>query len=826
MESGYREDRNKRLILVIDSDENNRYQVRELLSKEYDVLTVNDGEMGLMILRDRRYVISLVILDVNLQGMSAREFLEEYRENRAFSTIPVICISDGADAVREEIEALSLGVYSYMRKPLHPEILTGKIKNILNFKDNTIDLIDVEFDKVTDLYNKEAFFRKIKTLLEKNPQKSYDLLVGDIEDFGLVNQQYGMEMGNRVLRSIGRNLKTIEQEDHLVARLRDDIFAAFSVYDDTWSENDIQGFVDFLMENCPIKNLQMKFGIYKGVDHSMPVDEICNKALAALDSIRHQFGNTLALYDNKFVEQQRREREMELRFDAALHNHEFELWLQPKYEADSQRLCGAEALVRWRDSDGKLIAPNLFIPVFERDGLISQLDEFMFVEACKLQKRLGDRDVARVPISVNLSGASLHRPDSAQLYESIVKRIGVDPSLVPIEITESMAIKSENAKEFYEYLYKRGFSFHMDDFGSGYSSLASLQTMHFDAIKLDKSLIDFIGTPQGNSMLKHTIAFSKESGMQVVAEGVETREQKEFLMRMGCDYIQGFYYSAPLPLDAYEDILVQSEAFIKENEKEIRFSLLDRKEMIGIISNNMAETDAINKIVGAVCMVSREKGNYILSAANEAFMDIFQINKTFVEEVLQQQMINFVHYEDRPRFKRMFREAEAKPEQGAVLECRLSSENSLYWCRIHCYFLRVIDGRKEYYLYMTDKTAAHFNNEILAGVPGGFLIYHADEEEQIVFANSHLWDIFGCDTEEEFRLLVGNSFKGLVYPEDYPAVQESILMQVEQNNKKLDYVEYRIKRKDGELVTVSDFGHLVHTETDEDLYYVFISEKK
>lgn len=813
-------------VLIIDEQFASRSTLKELLKEHYEVITADSAADAMETLSERHFFVSLILLTLCRNSANAAYFLQNAKLNRFISQIPIVVIAGEEFTAEEEVSCIRQGAADYIKKPLNHEVLQARIENIIKLSEAASTGAEQEFDRLTGLYTKESFFARIKTLLDKNPQKHYDFVVADVENFGGINHRYGMGMGNRVLQTIGRNFSQIRMEDSAVARIRDDIFAAFSVYDGEWEEEDLQRLMDLLLEDTPISDLQMKFGVYKDVDHAMPVGEILENALSALDSIRNRFGTSVALYDNKLVEKQKREKQMELAFEGAIANKEFEIWLQPKYESDSQNICGAEALVRWRDAQGVMISPGEFIPVFERDGLIRKLDEYMFIEVCRIQKNIVDKGMTPVPISVNISGASLYRDDTANRYISIVNETGINPAVVPIEITESVAILSGTAKEFSEKLYRNGFTFHMDDFGSGYSSLVSLQALHFDVIKLDKSLIDYIGTPGGNSMLKHTIAFSKESGMRVVAEGVENQRQRDALMRMGCDYIQGYYYSAPLPVDKYEQLLQENEAVISENVRETNFSLLDKKEVLTILTSNMTDEVSFNKMMGAIALATREKGNYLFNSANEALLDIFDVDSEFVENTLHRNLLSMVHYEDRPRFKQMFRESEQQQERGAVVECRFVVEDKLYWCRVRCHYLRQIGGAKEYYLYFTDKTTTHFHDELLSGVPGGFLIYRDTKEAEIVYSNRHLWNIYGCETEEEFRALVGNSFKGLVHPEDYEAVASSIAEQMQGDGKKFDYVEYRIKRKDGEVITVCDFGHLVYTESGEYLFYVFISEKR
>ena len=254
------------------------------------------------------------------------------------------------------------------------------------------------------------------------------------------------------------------------------------------------------------------------------------------------------------VERMRWEEEVKSGFDAALAAGEFIAWYQPKYSARTKQIAGAEALVRWRHN-GALVPPNRFIPVLEKSGQISRLDEEIFRRVCHLQASLRARGLPQLPISVNLSRASIFTRDVADLYTAITAEYGVDPKLVPIEITESAAIRAISIRRFADALIDRGFVLHMDDFGSGYSSLASLQVIPFQSIKLDKTLIDNIGRESSESLLKHTIAYARESGKVVIAEGVETAEQYLFLRAMGCDLIQGYYFSRPVEEAAYVSLL-------------------------------------------------------------------------------------------------------------------------------------------------------------------------------------------------------------------------------------------------------------------------------
>ena len=192
---------------------------------------------------------------------------------------------------------------------------------------------------------------------------------------------------------------------------------------------------------------------------------------------------------------------------------------------------------------------------FERNGLIKVLDEYVFRTICEYQRKWQLEGKKIVPVSINLSRASLYFESVVKRYHDIAGRIGVKTELVPIEITESAAIDNDNIKGLADRFHSKGFPLLVDDFGSGYSSLATLNMKCFDTLKIDKSLIDYIGDFSGERLLTHTIALAKELGLYVTAEGVERKEQVEFLKNIDCDSIQGFYYSKPLPVEEYEKLL-------------------------------------------------------------------------------------------------------------------------------------------------------------------------------------------------------------------------------------------------------------------------------
>ena len=246
-----------------------------------------------------------------------------------------------------------------------------------------------------------------------------------------------------------------------------------------------------------------------------------------------------------------RDRELENRFESALRNGEFVAYFQPKYDVKTEKISGAESLVRWINPDGSMVMPGEFIPLYERDGLIVKLDEYIFRYVCEFQRERMENGEELIPVSVNLSRASIHHSGVAERYMEIIKENGIPFSCVPIELTETATLNRVVIRDFTERLVNAGFALHMDDFGAGYSSLITLSELPFDTMKIDKSLIDGISQQKGRIVVLQGIILGHGLGMKVVAEGVESAEQVELLREMECDDIQGFYYSRPLPRDEF-----------------------------------------------------------------------------------------------------------------------------------------------------------------------------------------------------------------------------------------------------------------------------------
>lgn len=380
----------------------------------------------------------------------------------------------------------------------------------------------------------------------------------DIHSFKMVNEVCGIRRGDYVLQRIAEIVDLVIGDSGYYGHVNADHFAFFISSEDENKViqlmNEIYTAINNLVEVESIPHINPYFGATAW----NPGDRIQVKFSEA-NTAKHRIKDSKDLiygfYREEDIAAAIEEKRIEDAFDGAVANREFEVWYQPKYSPDKAELVGAEALVRWRKPDGSLFSPGKFIPVFEKTGIIRLLDEYVFTTVCKQQREWIDTLGHTIPVSINLSRASLYHDTIVEDYSDIASTIGVEPKLLPIEITESAAIDNADIKALADSFYNAGFPLHIDDFGSGYSSLSTLNMMKFDTLKLDKSLIDYIGEFGGDRLIKHTVALAKDLGLQVTAEGVERQEQADFLLSVDCDNIQGFLFAKPMVVSEFTEHL-------------------------------------------------------------------------------------------------------------------------------------------------------------------------------------------------------------------------------------------------------------------------------
>lgn len=291
-------------------------------------------------------------------------------------------------------------------------------------------------------------------------------------------------------------------------------------------------------------------------DRSIPVNLMCDRAMMAERTVKGNIMKFCAFYDEHYREEMLRAGQIEQDMEKALTEHQYQMYLQPKYRLKDNSLCGAEVLCRWQHPEKGLIPPNDFIPLFEKNGFILKLDEYMWEEACKNIRRWLDQGRSVVPISVNISRYHIQHNDLEKALMELIHKYDLTPDMLNLEITESLFLdKPEELNRVLDRLQKLGFKLEVDDFGSGFSSLNLIRNISVDTIKIDKEFLDSeIASEKGKIVVNHTIGMAKDLHLQVIAEGVETKAHVDFLKNSNCDIAQGFYFAKPMPVPEFERI--------------------------------------------------------------------------------------------------------------------------------------------------------------------------------------------------------------------------------------------------------------------------------
>ena len=539
-----------RQILIVEDNALNRELLCEILRSQYEVLQAENGREALEILERHADETALILLDVMMPVMDGYAFLDAIKADERFMQIPVIVMTQ-ENSEADEINALAHGATDFVPKPYRPRVILHRIASIIKLRESAAMVNQFKYDPLTGLYSREYFYRKVRRRLQESPEQDYSILCSNIENFKLYNDTFGVQEGDRLLRNLALRARSELGRDAICGRFAADRFLFMIPRDSAL----ISRLSLAHQQNASIPGISnVKWGVYEIRDRAVSVEQMCDRAFLAVDSIKGQYHQVLAVYDDALRSRLLREQAITDAMESALAQGQFTVFLQPKFNLNDDSLAGAEALVRWTHPELGFLSPGEFIPIFERNGFITRLDRYVWEETCRLLQVWQSRGLATLPISVNVSRADLYQPGLPDMLTELVRRYGLSPDLLHLEITESAY--TENPGQIIatvRELRGRGFIIEMDDFGSGYSSLNMLNQMRIDILKLDMKFIQSeTAKPTDKGILHFIVDLAKGMSLGVVAEGVETREQLNRLREIGCDYVQGYFFSRPIPVAEYE----------------------------------------------------------------------------------------------------------------------------------------------------------------------------------------------------------------------------------------------------------------------------------
>lgn len=547
----------KNTILIVEDQEINRTILRYMIKNDYNVLEAQDGAEAWKILQERNEEIIAILLDIVMPVMDGYAFLKKIKGS-PWEGIPVIAMTGDSDVSTEE-KTLELGAWDFIIKPYKERILMTRLKNaIARSRMGYLKKMKhlAEHDSVTGLYNRMHFFKKTEEMLQEYPTEPFVFIRMDIKRFRLINSYWGEEGGNRILCFLAGLLHEIAggYAHCTFGRIESDIFGICIPFEKKDCEQMIHCLIDRILSYSTNFALEPSFGIYQIEENTMPVETMFILATMASRKIKNRYQDYIGIYDERLGQQIMQEQEVFNDMRPALENEEFVIYFQPKYDGYTQQPYGAEALIRWKHPKKGLISPAQFIPVLEKNGFIEKLDYYVWEKVCQYLKKWMSQGMTPAPISVNMSRVDCSNANLPDRLSWLVKKYDIPPGLLQLELTETAYMDNpEFVNNMICELRKRGFRIMMDDFGSGFSSLNTLKDIQVDYLKLDmKFLFSRSNDFKSKRILSSVVSMAKWLRLKVIAEGVETEEQFEFLKRIQCDYIQGYYFARPMPISEYE----------------------------------------------------------------------------------------------------------------------------------------------------------------------------------------------------------------------------------------------------------------------------------
>ena len=680
-------------ILIVESNSECENQLLTIISPKYDVIKAPSAEEAIKLIADKQLNLASAIIDIR----QASDIVKKLRSSILTEKFPVL-ISTDIDNSQLEDELLDLSIMDFLKKPFSDRRVLNRLKTAVKLFEANRVIDELERDELTGLLTRKAFLRKTEQFISNNRQKNFCIVAFDFDNFKSSNSLYGVEKCNEFLAYSAKEMMKA-MPDGFSGRYGGDQFILFFEYSKQVDLDRLNRETKTILSSAPIPHQIVKMGIYAPIDCDLPLVICCDRAFLSISSIKGKYGKDIAFFEDELQTQLLNEQRITETMERGLEEAQFQIFYQPKHETVTGHIAGAEALVRWNHPEYGFMSPNQFIPLFERNGFITKLDSFVLEQVCKDIKRWEQDGLPLVPISVNVSRRDFLEEGCIEKQYQIIDSYKVDHSLLHMEVTESLY--SENTALIISQVKKTqelGFMIEMDDFGAGYSSLGLLSTFPLNILKLDISFVRNI--KMNEIVIENIIKMAHRMGLLTIAEGAESIEQFKILKTLGCDYIQGFFFSKPLSAREFESYLKKSS---------------------------------------------------VISCGNITLKNTINTHSQLDEDMLM---------------------------------------------------------------------AA---NEVAEGIPGGFFSYHADGGLELISFNKELIRMYDCTSAEEFREYVGNSFCGIVHPEDFVRVQKSIESQITEDNN-IDYVEYRIRTKKGTLKYVRDYGRFVKTKNYGDIFYVFLND--
>ncbi len=545
---------------------------------------------------------------------------------------------------------------------------------------------------LTGLLWEEDFFARSRELLRDNGE-GWALIAIDLENFKLFNEWYGRKQGDLLLAEVGARLSRAElEEGGLASYFGQDDFTLLVPYDGQKIETLYEELHALIAKHGNSVGFLPAFGVTP-VDPQVPVEELYDRASLAAHRAKDSFHTRICTYDPVMFRQTERDYQILSDFQTGLEEHELFIVLQPQCNISTGRVVGAESLVRWRKGDGQMISPGVFVPVLEEYGFVTDLDKYVWEEVCAWQKNWIDGGHTPLPVSVNVSQIDIFTIDVPDYFEHLIQKYGLPTGTIKVEITESAYVDNDAVADTVRRLREKGFFVLMDDFGSGYSSLNMLRSLNVDVIKLDAQFLRMNSEDRkGVQIVESIINMAKTMGVPIIVEGVETREETDFLAGLGCRYVQGYFFYRPMPVSEFETLISDVRRI---DTYGIRFKSKDQFHTREFLDQSMFSDAMLNNILGPVAFFAWHGDD----------VDILRYNQQFYQETKSQHFSRrtksiqrLLVPEDVPVLYALLEEALKRPLNGASGVLRfVQTDGSIYQYRLRFFYMEEDDNSRKFY---------------------------------------------------------------------------------------------------------------------------------
>lgn len=785
----------KRMILIADDEMINRELLGAILEGEYELLYAADGQEALKLIRKYKNMLSLVLLDLMMPVMSGQELLRLVKASPELQRIPVIVLTADQKA---EVESLTLGAIDFIPKPYpQPEVIKARLRRTIELSEDRDIIRSTERDTLTGLYNREFFYRYAEQYDQYHADTDMDAIVVDINHFHLVNERLGASFGDSVLKRIGAKIRElVGPSGGIVCRRAADTFMIYCPHGQDYRALLEEASGELAGDEAVSTRVRLRMGVYAHADKGLDIERRFDRAKSAADTVRNSFHKNIAYYDNTLHERELYAEQLVEDFHRAVEEKQFLIYFQPKFDVRGETpvLASAEALVRWNHPTLGMISPGVFIPLFENNGLIQQLDEYIWQNVAAQIREWKERLGFAVPISINVSRIDMYDPNLTETFRSILAEYDLRPPELMLEITESAYTQdSDQIIQTVMDLREIGFRIEMDDFGTGYSSLNMISMLPIDALKLDMAFVRRAFDQQKDTrLLEVIIDIADYLSVPVIAEGVETVEQLMALKAIGCDLVQGYYFSSPVPPAEFEAFL------IRRREQSVTLP-----DLYAARAGRRTENKEITFGRISAALATGFESVYYVDAENDHYME-YSASGKYEELQIERSGADFFADSARNIARIVYPGDQERVLAALRKEALLSQLEDGQPFRM--IYRLMIDGKPAYYMLKATRAGAQDHRHLVVGVVplddqvrsclapetenvisytsiaealsrDYFCIYYVDTETDrfVEYAADETYRSLGIERagEDFFRTSRENSLK-VVFPEDRDIVMEAL----------------------------------------------------